>query len=122
MLYNHSKLYNHNNLPASGLSIWNNNALSAVPYSPTANDKLVNTTQKLSRKKQSKVNKRLRQRTFKELNSKYKQTDIITKQSILDIAYRIFTINKYPYLTDLVKNEPQTYIYKLLKLSDQYQL
>ena len=105
MLYNHGKLYNNNNMPASGLSIWNNNALSAVPSSqplpvarPMANNKLVNTTKKLSRKQQSKVNKRLRQRTFKELNVKYKQTDIITKQSILDIAYRIFTINKYPYL------------------------
>jgi hypothetical protein len=87
-----------------------------------ANNKLVNTTKKLSRKQQSKVNKRLRQRTFKELNAKYKRTDIITKQSILDIAYRIFTINKYPYLTDLVKNGPQTYINKLFKLSDQYQI
>ncbi len=118
----HGNMQHNEDYIPSKPSIWNNlpenNTISMARHNgPT------NPSPKLS-KKQRKLAKRLNQRnkTFKQLGRVYKHTDIITKQTILDITYRILTHNKYPYLTELVEQDPQTYIYRLLQLSEQYKM
>lgn len=118
----HRNMQHNEDYIPSKPSIWNNlpenNTISMARHNgPT------NPSPKLS-KKQRKLAKRLNQRnkTFKQLGRVYKHTDIITKQTILDITYRILAHNKYPYLTELVEQDPQTYIYRLLQLSEQYKM